>query len=473
MNATNDLRPDDSPAQRSRWERLAELWFGLRAPVDRVTYLASGIALVLIKYICDATLVYAWAGHVLSPMVYLVPSIIVRHDTGGPDFAMGCNLALALLTLPFLWIGLTMSVRRAAHAGYTPWTGFLFLLPVLNHLVMIVLAALPSRTPVTAILRPSAAPPPAVDKKVQQTLLAVLVPMALGLVMCWVSVYAIGSYGGVLFLATPCFMGALSAYLSNRAGTISLGRTLALALLSLVAGGFGLLLFAVEGLFCLMMALPIGAALTASGAIVGWMVTAKAPSFSAPVSLWVLVLPGTAALENAMAVPSVRQVTTTVEVDAPPERVWPRVIGFAAIPPPSDLVFRMGIAYPMRARLDGEGVGAVRRCEFSTGPFVEPITAWDPPRRLGFDVIAQPQSMTEWSPYHDLRAPHLEGYMVSKRGEFRLVALPGDRTRLEGTTWYTLSIYPEGYWVVYADALLHAIHRRVLVHIKSETEQPR
>jgi hypothetical protein len=115
-------------------------------------------------------------------------------------------------------------------------------------------------------------------------------------------------------------------------------------------------------------------------------------------------------------------------------------------------------------------VGAVRRCEFSTGPFVEPITVWDQPHRLAFDVTQQPPSMTEWSPYHDVHAPHLEGYMVSRGGEFRLVALPGGRTRLEGTTHYTLALYPALYWRGYAEALLHGIHTRVLQHIKHLSE---
>jgi hypothetical protein len=141
------------------------------------------------------------------------------------------------------------------------------------------------------------------------------------------------------------------------------------------------------------------------------------------------------------------------------------------MPPPSEWVFRAGIAYPIRARLDGEGVGAVRRCEFSTGAFVEPITAWEPPSRLAFDVAAQPPSMTELSPYRDIHAPHLEGYMQSRRGEFRLIPLPGGRTRLEGTTWYTIAIYPEAYWAVFAEMLLHRIHGRVLEHIKATVER--
>jgi hypothetical protein len=35
----------------------------------------------------------------------------------------------------------------------------------------------------------------------------------------------------------------------------------------------------------------------------------------------------------------------------------------------------------------------VRYCVFSTGPFVEPITVWEPGRRLGFDVAQQPPPM--------------------------------------------------------------------------------
>ena len=115
-------------------------------------------------------------------------------------------------------------------------------------------------------------------------------------------------------------------------------------------------------------------------------------------------------------------------------------------------------------------MGAVRHCEFSTGPFVEPITAWEPPRRLAFAVTSQPPSMSELSPYKNVRAAHLEGYMTSKRGEFRLVALPNGRTRIEGSTWYTLSIFPEAYWTIFGEALLHSIHERVLGHIKNLSE---
>ena len=146
-------------------------------------------------------------------------------------------------------------------------------------------------------------------------------------------------------------------------------------------------------------------------------------------------------------------------------------MAFDPLPAPTELVFRLGVAAPERARIDGAGVGAVRYCVFSTGTFVEPITRWEPGRRLSFDVTASPPPMREWSPYGNLHPPHLDGFLRSRRGEFRLVALDGGRTRLEGSTWYEIEMGPEGYWQMLADDLIHRIHMRVLEHIKHEAEQ--
>ena len=148
----------------------------------------------------------------------------------------------------------------------------------------------------------------------------------------------------------------------------------------------------------------------------------------------------------------------------------PNVGGVAELPPPSELVFWLGIAHPLRARIRGSGVGAIRTCEFSTGSFVEPITAWDPPRRLAFDVRSEPPPLAEWSPYQHVYAPHLVGGRETERREFRLIPLAADRTRLEGSTWYRNNLFPQLYWNLWSDALIHRIHRRVLEHVKRRSE---
>jgi hypothetical protein len=161
-----------------------------------------------------------------------------------------------------------------------------------------------------------------------------------------------------------------------------------------------------------------------------------------------------------------------VEIDVPPQTVWDHVVSFPELPAPEDWLFRAGVSYPLRAEIHGRGTGAVRHCIFSTGTFVEPIEDWDEPRVLSFRVEEQPEPMQEWSPYA-IHPPHLDGYLVSRRGQFRLVALPDGRTRLEGTTWYTNRMWPESYWQLWSDAIIHRIHLRVLNHIKQTAERDR
>lgn len=107
---------------------------------------------------------------------------------------------------------------------------------------------------------------------------------------------------------------------------------------------------------------------------------------------------------------------------------------------------------------------------FSTGAFVEPITFWDRPRRLSFDVTEQPEPMLELTPYGHIHAPHLDGFLQSHRGEFRLVQLADGHTRLEGSTWYSNRMWPQAYWNFWSDYIIHQIHMRVLLHIRDSVE---
>src|SRR6266699_4298697 len=71
-----------------------------------------------------------------------------RHTRCGRDWSSDvCSsdlLGLALWTLPFLWIGFGMSVRRAADAGRSAWWALLFFVPVLNYVLMVTLSLLPT-----------------------------------------------------------------------------------------------------------------------------------------------------------------------------------------------------------------------------------------------------------------------------------------------------------------------------------------
>jgi hypothetical protein len=310
------------------------------------------------------------------------------------------------------------------------------------------------------------------EHRVRSALFGVGVSVLIGMLMLAISVYGLGDYGAALFMGTPFLVGAVSAYFYNRPAPRALGGSLVVATLAILLCGLALLAIAAEGVLCLAMVFPIAAVMGMLGGLVGYTIAHVAPRRPATVALPVIALPLLMGAESLYRETPLYEVQSAVEIDARPEEVWPHVVGFSELPDPPNWFFRLGIAYPMRATIVGSGVGAVRHCEFSTGAFVEPITVWDEPRRLAFDVASQPPPMHELSPYRHVHPPHLDGYLRCKRGEFRLVELPGGRTRLEGSTWYEYEIYPQDYWTLWSDLLIHRIHRRVLDHIKRLSEQP-
>jgi hypothetical protein len=166
-------------------------------------------------------------------------------------------------------------------------------------------------------------------------------------------------------------------------------------------------------------------------------------------------------------------VETSIEIDAPPSRVWPLLPSMAEMPPPEDWAFRYAdIAYPVRATLEGTGLGAQRTCDFNTGPALETVDRWIPGHALGFTIDAQPDPMRELTLYHTVRQPHLDGYVRNRRGELSLEELPGGRTRLTGRSWYEVRIAPETYWRLWSDMFIHKIHMRVLEVVKQRAESP-
>jgi hypothetical protein len=296
------------------------------------------------------------------------------------------------------------------------------------------------------------------------------VPVGFGTAYLGAQVFT--NYGWGMFVALPFVMGFVAAliYAANQPRTRN--GCIGVACLSVALLGAALLALAFEGIVCLIMALPLALPLAAFGGYCAYLVQ-KRRQHAAPVflSALLLVAPGIEYLEHIVARPSpVFVVHTSIDVKAPPEKVWNQVIAFTQIPPPAEWMFRAGIAYPIRAEMRGSGVGAERHCVFSTGAFVEPIQVWDAPHLLKFSVTSNPPPMEEWTPYHHIEPPHLHGFLVSEGGQFLLTPLPNGGTRLEGTTWYHHGLWPSAYWRLWSDAIIHQIHLRVLRHIQAEAE---
>jgi uncharacterized membrane protein YhaH (DUF805 family) len=446
----------------ARWLRL---WFGFSDPVDRGTYFRHGLGLTAFKYGLDALLIWRFADRVWTPLDYLNPLLQARQELlrDGPSWLLPLLITIAL---PFLWIGVSMSMRRAVDAGRSPWIALLFFVPVINFVLMAILSLAP---PLSKMQWPVEPPPLAMDDRMKSAMLGVAASVAITLLTVGVGVYLRRSYSTGLFLGVPFTIGYISSYIYNYRHERPAGQSIVLAMGSVTIAAGALVIFALEGVLCIAMAWPIALAVAFPGAVLGRSMATRHGHVSSGAGIALLV-PLLVGVEPRVAPPT-HEALTVVDIAAPPAVVWNHVVTFPDLAPPTELLFRAGVAAPTRARIEGSGVGAIRYCDFTTGSFVEPITAWDENRLLAFDITAQAPPMNEVTPYRDVHPPHLDGYFRATHGEFRLIPLPGGRTRLEGRTRYVVDMFPQPYWTVPARAIVTAIHTRVLHHIQTLAEE--
>jgi uncharacterized membrane protein YhaH (DUF805 family) len=447
--------------------------------LDRKTYAIVGLVAFFLKENLDRFVAGFYFHRPWSIFQYWVPlNSAANIRTLSPDLAR-FSAAMLALALPFIWLGVAMTVRRLRDIGQPVWLVALFFVPYVNLFLFAALCFLPSREKPGHTESAPWPGPRSLDGLIPKThlgsaILSIVLTSLIGLLFVLFGTVVMGAYGWGLFVALPFCLGLFSVLIYSYHAPRDFMDCMTVSLLPVAILGCVLLLVAIEGLICILMAAPIAGVLAFLGGFLGYVIQARywwrreAPAI---LSVVLLVVPGFFGMERAAGlVPETFRVQTAIEVNAPPEKVWDQVVAFAEIPPPKEMLFRAGIAYPIRAEISGHGVGAVRHCIFSTGPFVEPIEIWDEPRLLKFDVTANPTPLQEWTSYAHIEPPHLHGFFVSEQGQFLLTALPVGRTRLEGTTWYRHSMWPAAYWHLWSDYIIHSIHLRVLRHIKLEAE---
>ncbi len=450
--------------------RVADLW-RWSGEISRAQFLVWGCLLFAVKYNLDRLVLKFAFGRDWSIANYFkqpFPWLNFSPAESPTEYAV-----LLAIALPFLWAGIALCARRLRSAGLPLWLTVLFVVPVLKWLLFLVLGLVPGKESQAGGPRPRGWLDRWLPKSTPgSALLAVGLSLELAIGGAVLGTYVLGDYGWGLFVGVPFCMDFFAALIHGARQRRRLGESLLVAFLAVFLAGSALLVFAFEGVICLVMAAPLALGLAAIGAVAGHMVQATwhyrpAQVFCAPF----LAVPIMLGADHLGASPApLIKVTTAVDVKASPERVWQYVVSFSELPPPSEALFKMGIAYPVRAEIQGRGVGAVRNCIFSTGPFVEPIEQWDEPRLLRFSVTQNPEPMQEWTPYRSVHPPHLKGFLLSESGQFLLTPLPGGYVHLEGATWYHHGMWPASYWQLWSDEIIHKIHLRVLNHVKRLAE---
>ena len=400
--------------------------------------------------------------------VVLPLRLVILKDGISPEGEGGLGLLAAPIALLYAaivaWLLLALAFRRATDAGINPWIAALALIPVIQIPALALLSLLPSRP---AVPSAESTDRPVISPAVVAQGVVAGGGLAVGAVLLGAIVF--GAYGYVMFIASPFLIGAVTAFIGNRGQDLGQPQTTRMVFAATILGGVALVATALEGVVCIVLAAPLGLGVAWLGGRFGRAAALRSRGRAGP-AYAIAVLPLLFGSESLMPPRADFETVQTIEVEAPPARVWQAVLHMGRIDEPLALPFRLGVAYPLRAEIDGEGVGAIRRGEFSTGTALERITAWEPERKLAFMVETDIPAMHELSPYPNVRTPHLEGYFRTGETSFELQPLPGGRTLIVEHSAHSLRLDPVLYWLPLARWVVTANNARVLAHLKHQAE---
>lgn len=432
----------------------------LEGHVTPALYAVAAPSLMLCQYAAVA-LCYRLNGQRLVPDAgfWLLP---MRRFADLPG--LSSREAAVVFVLGFMVAGAlaVLSFRRANWSGRGHWLSAFVIFPAIQIGVVLLLAVLPRwklDTPTGDVE----------GAKLADVMLGVLVGVAIIVAAVLVSALTLGAYGWGLFVATPFVVGISTGYIANRRQLRTHAETAKYVSIAGALGGGALLMLALERLICILLIAPLALIASLIGGAFGRAIAKYGHHRDGPL-LSIAVLPLFFALEASMPPSAAIKTSEHIEIAAAPDQVWQTITSDRKISLPPGLPALAGLSYPVRSKLLGEGIGAERLGMFSTGTARERVTEWYPGRRLAFTVLSQPPAMEEMSPYRQVHAPHLVGYVVTGTTRHVLTALPDGQTRLQLEATNVLRVDPIPYFEPIARWAFRSNVRRVLASVKLQAE---
>lgn len=382
------------------------------------------------------------------------------------------NLPSPLLLVAFgyllivAWVLAALAYQRAADADINVWIAAAAFAPFLQIPVIVYLSYLP--TAATAAAQPRGAAE--LRFHLPGFVYGVIACTGVTIAAVTLSTLLFSSYGVGIFLIAPFVIGAITAYLMNLRSDLGARNTNLLLAAATVMAAIGLVAVALEGIFCIILIAPLAFGLAVLGGIMGRAIANSTQRPPRQMLTGFAVLPLMFAVEALLPPETTFETRETITVSAPPAAVWASLLRMDIIAEPAALPFRLGVAHPIRGEVVGEGVGALRRGEFSTGIAIERVTEWVPERTLAFVVEQDVPAMRELSPYHHVHAPHATGYFRTTLTRFDLVPQPDGGTQIVEHTSHLLKLEPVLYWLPMVRLIVHMNNSRVLRHVKRQAE---
>ncbi len=269
-------------------------------------------------------------------------------------------------------------------------------------------------------------------------------------------------------------IGLLAVYPLERSAPQAIWRWFLLPVLPVVLACAVSLLFRVEGLICMIFALPGAILCSIVGGVLGGAL-ARFLRVKRGTVVCLALLPFLLAPLETLINPPVqtREVRTEIAIHAPAAIVWQnieRVKPIQAAEMPDSWAQRIGFPRPVEATLSYEGVGGVRHATFERGLlFIETVNAWEPDRRLSFTIRAD----TSHIPATTLDEHVTIGgrYFDVLDGEYRIEPAANGTVILHLTSRQRLSTDFNAYAGLWTDAVMRTLQNNILAVVKARCER--
>src|SRR6185503_3872369 len=166
------------------------------------------------------------------------------------------SVTLLIASLPFVWAGTVLTLRRLRDLGWRPFWVLLFFVPVVKLILFAVLCVLKSEEQARL-----ADPEGRVDRllgrvlpsgTIGSALAAIIATGASALSAAWLGTSVLRNYGWALFVGLPFAMGFVSVLIYSFREKRSLWRCIVVANATVLLVGAGFLAFAMEGIICIL-----------------------------------------------------------------------------------------------------------------------------------------------------------------------------------------------------------------------------
>ena len=237
---------------------LMRFWsFSLR--IGRGQYLGMGVVLFLIKFAIDWVIAKFAFNRSWSPVNYLIwPDDRTVKLTELPFEDQMFAIVLLGVSLPFIWMGIILTLQRLNATELPRWLTVLFFVPIVNYLLFAVLTVLPNRDSRTIDELPKARPVRLRDRHREWVghsywksgLISLLLTVPLAVAAVALETVILGSYGFSLFVGAPFTIGLLSALLVGFSEPRPFWVCLLTGFFTAFCCAVGLLVVALEGAIC-------------------------------------------------------------------------------------------------------------------------------------------------------------------------------------------------------------------------------